>query len=274
MTTTHAAAVGTPPGLDRPHKGKLRLDRGPLRWWLIVVGLLTIQFDWTRFLIGSGVVLVGALLHFVAKGCLRQNAKLTTSGPYRFTRNPFYVANIIAEVGLLVVIGNVWVAAAYLLAWAWIYHRTIRGEEQTLDRLFGDDHRRYCERVPRFLPLPWKVLPRDPSGAGGFSWRNSNIVQQRAAERTLRLMSYPLLLLCGAMLWRDGFASLVRPGSAAMLAGVAFLLVNLLGALSTHLLKRLSPTPLTPVTPPDAVAMASADGGRGGPNVTPVGSTV
>ncbi|MDB5297452.1 MAG: putative protein-S-isoprenylcysteine methyltransferase, partial [Phycisphaerales bacterium] len=96
------------PGPWRRGKGKLRLTRGPLRWWLLVVGVLTVNLAWGRFFAGSGLVLAGALLHFGTKGVLRQNHRLATTGPYRFSRNPFYVANLLAEGGLLVIVGTPW----------------------------------------------------------------------------------------------------------------------------------------------------------------------
>jgi len=227
------------PGPLRPGgRSKLRLDRGPLRWWLIVVGALAIHFSWERFAVGTGLVVLGAALHLGTKGVLRQNHRLATTGPYRFTRNPFYLANLIAEVGLLVVIGVWWVAAVYLVAWAWIYHRQIRGEERTLEGLFGDGYRQYRQRVAPLVPLPWRVLPRDRAGGRAFYWRNPNVLRQRAVERALRLGSYPVLLLLAAVLWRDGWRSLFVIGSPAGWSACGFVGLNLLGTLSTVLLRR------------------------------------
>src|SRR3990172_12686603 len=107
--------------LKVPFRNKFRFDRGPLRDWLVVVGLLTIQFDTARYAAGVLLLVLGTALHFVSKCCLRQNKALTVSGPYRFVRNPFYLANLIVECGLLAMIGNAWVAAAYLILWFWIY---------------------------------------------------------------------------------------------------------------------------------------------------------
>ena len=50
--------LGTPAGVEREPSGrrisigKLRLDRGPLRWWLIVSGVLFVQFSARRSALG------------------------------------------------------------------------------------------------------------------------------------------------------------------------------------------------------------------------------
>lgn len=176
-----------------PLAGKLRFDRGCLRWWLIVVGLLAMQPGFRQFVLGTTLVVLGAVLHFVSKGYLRANAELTVRGPYRFTRNPFYLANLIVEGGLLVIIGNSWVAAIYLAVWWGIYHQQIKQEEHKLVSIFGDEFSQYCRSVPRLVPRPTRFLPRDRVTGPGFSLRNPNIAQGRQIERTLRLLSYPLL---------------------------------------------------------------------------------
>ena len=123
--------VREPPGHNKLI-GKLRLDRGPLRWWLLIAGILATRLDPIRFLVGLVLVVVGAVLRFVSKGYLRQGRRylkqtqsITTAGPFRFTRHPFYLGNLIAEIGLLIVIGNLWIASTYLLVWCWVYRRTM-----------------------------------------------------------------------------------------------------------------------------------------------------
>ena len=230
--------------------GKFRLDRGPLRWWLIVAGIVTVHFNPLRYLIGTVLVLLGALLHFVSKGYLRQSRSfiretksLTNGGPYRFTRNPFYLANLIAEVGLLAIIGRLEIAAAYLVAWAWVYRGTIMEEEAKLANLVGDEYLRYCHRVPRLVPLPWKFLSRAEVSGPPFSWSNPNIMGGAELERALRLLSYPLLLHTAAAVRGQGTAALLDPTFATFLPFIGFLALNGLGRLFTRLLTRLRINP-------------------------------
>lgn len=116
----------------RRPRGKFRFSRGPLRFWLVTTGLLVAATSPTRLMIGSAIILVGAILHVCSKAILTQNQELTQGSLYRFTRNPFYLATLIAEAGLLLVIGQWWVAIPYLILWGVIYDRTIRSEESFL----------------------------------------------------------------------------------------------------------------------------------------------
>jgi protein-S-isoprenylcysteine O-methyltransferase Ste14 len=79
------------------------------------------------------------------------------SGPYRFSRNPM------AQGGLLQLLGE---AAIYyspsLLGLAIVfgivvYFNAMFIEEPALKERFGEPYNEYLERVPRFLPNPWKV---------------------------------------------------------------------------------------------------------------------
>jgi hypothetical protein len=149
--------------------------------------------------------MAGAILHVIAKGYLRpgrdylQRTKaITTCGPYRFTRNPFYLANLLAELGLLCVIGRLWVALFYLPIWAWVYCETILKEERKLLGLCGEIYQRYCNQVPRFFPRPWHYLSRTEASGPRFSWANPHFVHGCEIRRALRLVSYPFLLRASA----------------------------------------------------------------------------
>jgi protein-S-isoprenylcysteine O-methyltransferase Ste14 len=228
--------------------GKLRLDRGPLRWWLIVAGIVTVHFDPLRYLIGTVLVLLGAVLHFVSKGYLRQSRdflretkSLTNGGPYRFTRNPFYLANLCAEVGLLVIIGRLDIAGAYLVAWAWVYRGTIMEEEAKLAQLVGEEYQRYRSRVPRLVPLPWNFLSHREVSGPPFSWSNPNILRGAELERALRLLSYPLLLHAAALVRAQGAAAFLDPTYTTFLPFIGFLALNVLGRFFTRLLTQPRP---------------------------------
>ena len=99
---------------------KLRFSRGPLRWWIMFAGVLLGHATLAGFGVGTLLVVLGALLHVWSKAALWQNRQLSTDGPYRFTRNPFYLANLLIDGGLLVVICRWEVASPALVAWTWV----------------------------------------------------------------------------------------------------------------------------------------------------------
>lgn len=218
-----------------PFKSKFRVSRGPLRSWLVVLGILFIDFRETLFIAGSLLIVLGSVYHFVCKCYLQQNRELTVSGPYRFTRHPFYLANLIVEVGLLVIIGNPWLAICYLSVWFWIYGRTIQHEEATLATLFGDAFANYRRSVPRLFPFPGKCLRRSQVVGPSFSLMNRNIAEGAEIQRTLRMLSYPFLFWAAAIAHQP---RLPFWSSTFMIALSCFLALNGLGMVVTAQLRK------------------------------------
>jgi hypothetical protein len=194
---------------DRPPKSAaeraarvLQLDRGRLRTTLLVACVLAGRPTWTSLAVGAAVVLPGAALHLWTKGCLRIGDEVTTSGPYRWTRNPFYVATLIVDVGLCVAAWNPWIAAAYLPVFWFVHRLTIRREERALSEIFGARYAAYAARVPRFFP--WKGPASELPPSTGFSWSNHQLVVGGEYARIVRTMMAPLIVAVGADLATDG----------------------------------------------------------------------
>ena len=112
---------------------------------------------------GGAAVLLWTLWRFVAEGIgtpspLAPPRELVVGGPYRFVRNPMYVATaaLIAGEGLLLARPVLLVAAAAYLAAFAVYVR--RAEEPLLARRFGPAWARYRAAVPGWLPRarPWR----------------------------------------------------------------------------------------------------------------------
>jgi protein-S-isoprenylcysteine O-methyltransferase Ste14 len=72
-------------------------------------------------------------------------------GPYRFTRNPMYVGMTLLEIGIGLVLNNLWVVALALPALLIIHFIAVRPEEAYLSQKFGDGYRGYLQRVRRYL---------------------------------------------------------------------------------------------------------------------------
>ena len=74
-----------------------------------------------------------------------------TSGPFRFSRNPIYVAFGLMHIGIGAWIASAWVVAAVFPALAVIRYGVIAAEERYLERKFGDTYLGYKNSVRRWL---------------------------------------------------------------------------------------------------------------------------
>lgn len=81
----------------------------------------------------------------------REPKALVTTGPFRFTRNPIYLADLGLLVALGLWTGSVWPLVAAVPLWAVLERRFIRSEEAALDASFGADYRAWAARVRRWL---------------------------------------------------------------------------------------------------------------------------
>ncbi|MCQ4262274.1 isoprenylcysteine carboxylmethyltransferase family protein [Stutzerimonas stutzeri] len=126
--------------------------------WLIPIALP--QNLWTHY-IGWGLIDAGVLLMLWA-GLLMlwrkttvnpygKPARLLEEGPFRISRNPIYLADSLIYCGIALLWGSLW---PWLLLPAVVFSMqrgVIVHEERLLTQLFGDDYRRYCGRVRRWL---------------------------------------------------------------------------------------------------------------------------
>ena len=89
--------------------------------------------------------------------------RVVARGPYRWVRNPIYLA------ALLVVLGEAWLFTsprllAYAAVMAACFHLFVTGyEERTLARRFGPAYLEYRRAVPRWIPR--KHRPTRPQAA-------------------------------------------------------------------------------------------------------------
>jgi protein-S-isoprenylcysteine O-methyltransferase Ste14 len=83
----------------------------------------------------------------------REVGTLRTRGVYRYSRNPQLVGGFFFIVGYAMLWPS-WEGALWASLWLVIAHLMVRGEEEHLERIFGDECRSYCLRMPRYLGLP------------------------------------------------------------------------------------------------------------------------
>ncbi len=115
------------------------LPRSARQWTgyaLMVVGLIGCLVPMRRF---STAMVVG-----------RADPQLVTGGPYRWSRNPQYVAYTLFPVGyaLTGIAVMAWVGVALYLV---LVHLTVLIEEEHLERQFGEAYRAYKRTTPRYL---------------------------------------------------------------------------------------------------------------------------
>jgi protein-S-isoprenylcysteine O-methyltransferase Ste14 len=76
---------------------------------------------------------------------------LVKSGPYRFSRNPIYLAFTLFHFGVGVWLNSAWVLGMLLPAVAMISYGVIAREEQYLARKFGEEYLHYRASVRRWI---------------------------------------------------------------------------------------------------------------------------
>ena len=81
----------------------------------------------------------------------RPTTTIVRTGPYRFSRNPIYLAFSLLQLGISIWVNSVWLLATLAGAVALILYVVIRREEQYLERRFGARYLDYKASVRRWL---------------------------------------------------------------------------------------------------------------------------
>jgi protein-S-isoprenylcysteine O-methyltransferase Ste14 len=121
--------------------------------------------------------------------------RLATSGPFAHLRNPIYLGSILLGAGMSLLIGDplafVFAAAAFAL----LYLGIVPAEEEFLRGQFGDEYRRYCDAVPRFIPrlTPWAGRTRT-----AFHWQ---AIRGELGILAILFVIYAALLLKESRAW-------------------------------------------------------------------------
>jgi protein-S-isoprenylcysteine O-methyltransferase Ste14 len=76
---------------------------------------------------------------------------LVQEGPYRFSRNPLYLALVLVLAGFSSVLNNLWLAFGVLLLVILLDRLVIAREEHFLSDLFGAEYLSYRQRVRRWI---------------------------------------------------------------------------------------------------------------------------
>jgi protein-S-isoprenylcysteine O-methyltransferase Ste14 len=126
--------------------------RVPLGFLCAAIFLLLAKPTRTALLAGACVSLLGLAIRAWAAGHIRKNARLATSGPYAFTRNPLYFGSFLLGLGFTIASGQVVLGLLFVALFLGIYFPVMRVEASTLAELFGKEYGVYKESVPLFFP--------------------------------------------------------------------------------------------------------------------------
>jgi protein-S-isoprenylcysteine O-methyltransferase Ste14 len=81
----------------------------------------------------------------------RATTVLVTSGPYRFSRNPIYLGLTLAYLGVAAAVDSLWIVGMLAAILPVMHYGVILREERYLERKFGEEYRRFCARVRRWI---------------------------------------------------------------------------------------------------------------------------
>ncbi len=150
---------------------------------------------------GSGVVILGQLIHLISAGYLVKRDELITAGPYQFVRHPFYVGSFISDMGFSIMALNPYLPLVYFpLFYLVVIPKRVRIEEQFLLSKFGPGYDAYRKSVPRYLPS-WKMHLRGAQGR--FNW--SQIHEKMEVQRVLNALCLIILFHFRAEMLKYGY---------------------------------------------------------------------
>ena len=82
---------------------------------------------------------------------VRPTTRIVQTGPYRFSRNPIYLAFTSLHLGVGLWVNSAWLLGTLLLTLVLMSYGVIGREERYLKRKFGDEYVRYKAAVRRWF---------------------------------------------------------------------------------------------------------------------------
>lgn len=109
---------------------------------------------WTLIALAFALAVWAAVVFYLARTPVMPRetpAAIVTSGPYRFSRNPIYLADAAILAGWGVVLGSLWPILAVPVFCRIIRKRFIEGEEAALRREFAAEWKSWSATTRRWL---------------------------------------------------------------------------------------------------------------------------
>lgn len=157
------------PPRPMPEAANLGIARPPLVYLGSIALGVILHFAWPISLLPRGVSpLFGALVVLLAIGLFlfavrtfraagtpvpgnRPTTTIVRTGPYRFSRNPIYLAFSLLQLGIALWVNSLWLVVTLLPALALMSLVVIPKEERYLEARFPSEYSRYKASVRRWL---------------------------------------------------------------------------------------------------------------------------
>ena len=108
------------------------------------------------FYVGLPIALVGVVTYImviVSFATTPLGKEPATKGPYRYSRHPMYISQLVMFVGVGVASAS-WLFLVLSIAYTVLGLTYARSEEELCLQKYGDAYRSYLERTPRWIGLP------------------------------------------------------------------------------------------------------------------------
>jgi protein-S-isoprenylcysteine O-methyltransferase Ste14 len=133
----------------------------------LISAVLLARPNFHSLLAGMGFCILGLLLRAWACGHLKKDVRLTTTGPYRYTRNPLYLANLIIGLSVVAAARSWWVLGIFSFYFLLFYPVIIKREKEKMEEFFPEKYAEYSKKVPLFFP---SVRPFPSVPGISFDW--------------------------------------------------------------------------------------------------------
>ena len=132
------------PGYGLQQLWVLELAKGsgwPIAGWVVIgVGVLILVAGWVQFFRAKTNILHD-----------RPASHVIRSGLYRFSRNPIYVSGLVLQLGIALLMNNLWIVLLLPVSKMVLDRYVIAREEAYLERAFGEIYLDYRRSVRRWL---------------------------------------------------------------------------------------------------------------------------
>jgi hypothetical protein len=148
----------------------LLLFASPPHWSWLAAGIASVA---------TGIALHGWAAGYIARaGYAEREKTLTVGGPYRHVRNPYYLAQMIMDLGVFILAGHPFFYLFYFPVIFFVYRRWVVREESFLENEIGKPYLALKRDVPRWW---FRINPAPGLGSAlSFQWATFRLNREPA----------------------------------------------------------------------------------------------